>query len=60
MKILRITLILCLILFNMELNAQEVNPDQQLTITLKDGTVYHGASIVTGKQIGRASCRERV
>jgi len=42
MKVLKITTMLCLILFNMELIAQEVNPDQQLTITLKDGTVYHG------------------
>lgn len=42
MRILIITSFLCLILFNMELLAQEVNPDQQLTITLKDGTVYHG------------------
>ena len=45
MKTKRITAFLCLILISMGIRAQVVDPNQQLVITLKDGSIYHGALI---------------
>ena len=45
MQTKRITAFLCLILISMGIRAQVVDPNQQLVITLKDGSIYHGALI---------------
>ncbi len=45
MKLKTLTALLCLMLIATASRAQVVDPNQRLTITLKDGTVYHGALI---------------
>ncbi len=45
MKTKKITAFLCLILMALGTRAQIVDPNQQLIITLKDGSTYHGALI---------------
>lgn len=45
MKLRKLTVLLCLFLATIGMQAQEVDPNQRLTITLKDGTVYHGTLV---------------